>query len=323
MDESQHAARIAKHLGTSHHQFLIKGETVLSEFTDILARAPEPLGDDSFIPTFVISRETRRHVTVALSGDGGDELFAGYSKYQQFVSARKLRAFSPVCALLARLPWPDKTKKRFDALASGDPSELARWLSTLWKKRELNTLLNNSCRTGKAPDFFSSAWNRRSALDEIERFMLLDMETYLAGDILAKVDRASMAVGLEVRCPFLDQELFDCVFRWRMQSGSKVDGKKIQKRLLARYVPPELFERPKQGFGLPIEDWYRGPLREVLLEYTRPERIRQRGLLNEKSLGDYVAAHLSGRRNFARKLHAIVAFEVWADTFFGTNAAVN
>ena len=318
MDEARHAARIARHLGTEHHELMIEAGSIAGEFVEILARLPEPLGDDSFVPTFAISRETKRHVTVALSGDGGDESFAGYAKYQQFQSARKWQGpFPQAWGAVARLPWPDRAKKSLQALSAENPCELARWLSTLWKKPELDAILPRANRLPEGDDFFSAAWNRRAAFGATERFMLTDIETYLADDILPKVDRASMAVGLEVRSPFLDQRLIAAALEFPSRTGLQNGGKDVLKRILEKHVPRALFERPKQGFGIPIESWFRGPLREVLREYTSPERTRRRGLLNPEALASYVQAHLAGRRNFARKLHAVVAFEVWADRFFG------
>ena len=318
MDEARHAALIARHLGTEHHELMIEASSIAAEFVEILARLPEPLGDDSFVPTFAISRETKRHVTVALSGDGGDELFAGYAKYRQFQSARKWQGpFPQAWGAVASLPWPDRVKKSLQALSAESPCELARWLSTLWKKNELDGLLLPANRLPEGDDFFAAAWQRRAAFGATERFMLTDIETYLADDILPKVDRASMAVGLEVRSPFLDQRLIAAALEFPSRTGLQNGGKDVLKRILEKHVPRELFERPKQGFGIPIESWFRGPLRDVLREYTSPERTRRRGLLNPEALASYVQAHLEGRRNFARKLHAVVAFEVWADRFFG------
>ena len=316
--EADAAAAIARHLGTEHHEIAVDGASLLDDFAGILGRATEPLGDDSFLPSYVISRETKREVTVALSGDGGDELFCGYDKYRQFAAARKLQARLPQPALamlrlLTRLPVSDRLKKSAEAVATGSPPELARWLSTLWKKAELAPLFAAQDRPA-APDFFDEAWSRYREFSEVERFMLTDLETYLVGDILMKVDRASMAVGLEVRSPFLDERFFleTLAFRCRAQPGG---GKMILRQILEKHVPKALFDRPKQGFGMPIEDWYRGPLRALLLEYTSTERTAKRGLLNPAALQRTVDAHLSGRRNFARKLHAIVAFEIWADRF--------
>ena len=191
---------------------------------------------------------------------------------------------------------------------------MARWLSTLWKERELEELIDPQVRIRGKSDAFSSAWNRHRAFPLLERFMITDMETYLTSDILAKVDRASMAHGLEVRNPLLDQKFIAAAFQIPSRARP---GKILLKEMLAKRVPRQLFERPKQGFGMPVNDWYRGPLRSVLERYTSTSRTQKRGLLNAETVQRFVQSHLSGRRNFGRKLHAIVAFEIWADQFFG------
>ncbi len=319
MNEAESAAAVAAHLGTDHHEIMIRPETLIDEFVEIMARTTEPIGDDSFLPTFAISRETRRHVTVALSGDGGDEVCCGYDKYRQFAVAQRLRRLAPAAALKVMSGvggrWAgDRASKRLEALATPTDEDLARWLSTLWKERELDALLQPQLSTGKGPDAFSRSWQSRPGFPEIERFMLTDIETYLSGDILPKVDRASMAHGLEVRAPLLDQRFFEA----SLQVASRAQpGKPVLKEMLARRLPRQLFERPKKGFGLPVNEWYRGPLRAVLEKYTSPARIENRGLLRSEEVQRCVGLHLSGRRNFARKLHAIVAFEIWADEFFG------
>ena len=319
MNEVSYAAEIARHLGTDHHQMMVSPQSVIDEFPDILARASEPIGDDSFLPTFLVSRETRREVTVALSGDGGDELFCGYDKYRQFSAAQRLRRLFPRAARTAALSLlgprgGDGLKKGLEAAAAPNDESVARWLSTLWKEPELEELIEPQIRALSKSDAFSSAWNRRRAFPQLERFMITDMETYLTGDILAKVDRASMAHGLEVRNPLLDQNFIAASFQLACRARP---GKIILKEMLARRVPRRLFERPKHGFGMPVNDWYRGPLRQVLEHYTSSPRIRKRGLLNPEAVQRFVHSHLSGHRNFGRKLHAIVAFEIWADLFFG------
>ncbi|MEI8108236.1 MAG: asparagine synthase (glutamine-hydrolyzing) [Verrucomicrobiota bacterium] len=317
--EATAAAAVAAHLGTDHHSIAVDGQSLITDFHPILASASEPLGDDSFLPSYVISRETKREVTVALSGDGGDELFCGYQKYHQFAGARRWQGRIPapglaLLGMLGRLPLGDRRKKSLSALSTGTALGLARWLSTLWKKEELGSLLAETFPPSAGGDFFDATWNRYRAYSEVERLMLTDVETYMVGDILTKVDRASMAAGLEVRSPFLDQQFFEDTLAYRVRALPG-GGKAILRRILDKHLPRALYDRPKQGFGLPIEEWYRGPLRPLLLEYTQPERIARRGLLNPVVLQRVVDDHLSGRRNFARKLHAIVAFEVWADQY--------
>lgn len=316
MNEAPFAAAIAKHLGTDHHEIRVTAESVIEEFPAIFSHLSEPIGDDSYLPTYIISRETRREVTVALSGDGGDELFCGYDKYARLLAARRLRRLLPAGTRRAALALVgqrggDKLSKSLEALAAPDDEHMARWLSSLWKRSELPKLLATT--TTDQPDFFDCSWNRYRSFPLLERFMLVDMETYLTNDILAKVDRASMAHGLETRAPFLDKDVVDIALKL---SSRAHPGKAILKKMLEKRVPLALFDRPKSGFGMPINDWYRGPLHKLLESYTSPARITKRGLLNSETVQHFVQAHLSGRRNFGRKLHAIVAFEMWADTFF-------
>jgi asparagine synthase (glutamine-hydrolysing) len=303
---------------------MVNPASVLSEFEAILVSASEPVGDDSFVPTFLVSRETRRHVTVALSGDGGDELFAGYAKYRQFQAARALQCWLPLAPwrMLAGLRVADRLQKSAEALAIKDPLELARWLSSLWKRHELAKLLAPPLNSAPTADLLDQLWILRRDFPELERWMLADMETYLEGDILVKVDRASMAVGLETRCPFLDHQFVERTLEWRCHATPKSGGKQILRQMLAKRLPHELFKRPKQGFGMPIEHWYRGPLKELLLQYTNRKRIRQRGLLNAETVANAAQQHVSGKRNFARKLHALVAFEIWAEQFFGKDSTL-
>jgi asparagine synthase (glutamine-hydrolysing) len=313
--EAAHARQVAQRLGAEHHELPVSPDTLVNEFESILRQAAEPLGDDSYVPTFLISRETRRFVTVALSGDGGDELFAGYVKYAQYAGARRWLGAPVPWRWLSRVAPTDALHKRSAAVACGRPLELARWLSSLWKREELGEVLVHPTEQTEA-DLFERAWTQRKCYPELERWMLTDMETYLEGNILMKVDRASMAVSLEARSPFLDAQLVDEVLRWPVHAQLAGGGKAILKAMLARHLPTEWFERPKQGFGMPVAEWFRGELRDVLLRCTSRERTRRRGLLDPERLERVVQAHLSGRRNFARKLYAVLAFELWAERYF-------
>jgi asparagine synthase (glutamine-hydrolysing) len=321
-NEAGHARQVAARLGTDHHELPVNPKAMVTEFEEILTHLSEPLGDDSFVPTFLISRETRRFVTVALSGDGGDELFGGYSKYRQFQAAQPWRRLPAPWRLLARLSPNDTLHKRCAAMGAGGERGLARWLSSLFKREDLVRLLREPAVARAGVDLFDRSWERWQRRPSIERWMLTDMETYLEGDILVKLDRASMAVALEGRSPFLDGPFIEQALRWPCRAQLPEGGKTILKTMLAKRLPAEWFARPKQGFGMPIEAWFREELREVLLRYTDPARLRRRGLLAPEVMGEFVAAHLSGRRNFARKLYAVVAFEVWADGFFGPDTAL-
>jgi asparagine synthase (glutamine-hydrolysing) len=319
--EAAHARQVAQRLGADHHELKVSPRSVLEQFEEVLSHAAEPLGDDSYLPTYFVSRETRRFVTVALSGDGGDELFGGYAKYAQWLRARRVQRWPLPWRRLASLAWNDRWFKSAAALGTGSELELARWLSSLWKRDELPGLLTAPVAE-PAADRFDQGWLARGDFPAAERWMLADMETYLEGDILPKVDRASMAVSLEARSPFLDARFVEQALRWTVHAALPGGGKQILKTMLARRFPPAWFERPKQGFGMPVEQWFRGELRGLLERYTDPARLRRRGLLQAETVGRAVREHLSGRRNFARKLYALVAFEVWADRFFGTDATL-
>ena len=321
MDEGGYAAAASRHLGTEHCEIVVEAQSLFDEFEDILARAGEPLGDDSFVPTYLIARETRKEVTVVLTGDGGDEVFSGYTKYKQFELSRRLRGLLPPMRWLDTLPLGDGFLKALDAMRQPDDLALARWLSSLWKTSEVDKLLaEGDAKTGDCTDAFSGRWLARPAFASVERFMLMDMETYMEADILMKVDRASMAVALETRSPFLDHIFFEKAMQWRCRGDPRRGGKAILREMLRRRLPSWSFERPKQGFGMPIAEWYRGPLRPLLLSRTAPDRLRRRGVFNPETVQWAVREHLSGRRNFARRLHAVVAFEVWADRFFGNDS---
>ncbi|MBM3847949.1 MAG: asparagine synthase (glutamine-hydrolyzing), partial [Verrucomicrobia bacterium] len=315
--EAAHARQVAERLGSEHHELQVSQSSVLKEFEQILINAPEPLGDDSYVPTYLISRETRRHVTVVLSGDGGDEMFAGYEKYRQFAKAAPwMRAPLP-WQWLSRLAWKDSLHKGCAAIGTGSDMELARWLSSLWKRSDLaQTLVKAGVKTG-GDDVFETTWHQNDKLPTLQRWMVTDIATYLEGDILVKVDRANMAVALEGRAPLLDQEWIRNVVRRPLRADLQNGGKRILKQMLSKRFPIEWFERPKQGFGMPVEQWFRGELKETLRRYTDPARIRKRGLLRPEAITAAVENHLSGRRNFARKLYAVVAFEMWADRVFG------
>ncbi|MBV9462697.1 MAG: asparagine synthase (glutamine-hydrolyzing), partial [Verrucomicrobiae bacterium] len=302
--EASHAAAVARHLNTDHQTLTLDATELLAEFELVLGQFSEPLGDDSLVPSFFICRETRRHVTVVLTGDGGDELFGGYDKYGQFAAACRIPpALRRLAGPLSKGPWPDRTQKSLEAFSRPTNEAVARWLSTLWKWSELPSLLTSKFRQAEPADRFHASWHEGVGVSELERFMKTDMETYLGGDILTKLDRASMAVGLEARSPLLDHVFAELVVR----EVPPIPGKPVLKQLLSRHLPRELFERPKSGFGMPVASWYRGPLKGVLERYTERDRLRRRGIFQPAAVAEAVAAHLSGRRNFGRKLHSIVA----------------
>jgi len=338
-DEAQHARQVAHYLGTEHTELYLSPQDML----DVVPRLPqlydEPFADASQIPTFLVSQLARRHVTVSLSGDGGDELFAGYNRYTwadqlwQRVGGlprfgrRSLRGMlsilppegwqtvvrrlGPLAPSALRQPLlADKVQKIADVLSVDSPQEVYRQLVSQWKQPETVvldshepvTLLNDPPAWADVPDF--PRW-----------MMYLDLMTYLPDDILTKVDRASMGVSLEARVPLLDDHRV-VEFAWRLPMTYKIrDGqsKWLLRQVLYQYVPPELIERPKMGFAIPIDAWLRGPLRDWAESYLAEDRLRREGFFDPAPIRQKWNEHLSGRRNWQYPLWGVLMFQTWLE----------
>ncbi len=338
-NEAHHAKRVASHLGTEHTELYVSPKQAM----DVIPRLPhlydEPFSDSSQIPTFLVSEMTRNHVTVALSGDGGDELFAGYDRYffansfwkktsripypLRAVLASAIRGISPAL-LTTSLGWltphlsffggqgtlGDKLHKGAGLLKCRHFEELYLDLVSHWKDPE------NIVVDGKEPQTSLTDTAQWSGLmDCIQNMQYLDSITYLPDDILVKVDRAAMGVSLETRVPFLDQNIIE--YAWQLPAQFKVrngEGKWILRRLLERYVPAEIMDRPKMGFGVPIDSWLRGPLRDWAEEMLNEKRLREEGYLNPIPIREKLAEHLSGDRNWQYHLWDVLMFESWIDS---------
>lgn len=337
-NEAQHAAAVARHLGTDHTELYVRPEDALAVIPSLPSIYDEPFADASQVPTLLVSRLARKQVTVALSGDGGDELFAGYNRYRlaarnwgrisklprplRRAAARGLAALSPeqwnkvagaVAPILPaslRLSLPgEKVHKAARGLASGSADELYLGLVSSWRDPAEIVI------GGAEPATLGrEALARLDGLGTTERMMALDMLTYLPDDILAKVDRAAMSVSLETRVPLLDHRVVE--FAWRLPLGLKLSGgetKRVLRQLLYRHVPRALIERPKMGFGIPIDTWLRGPLKGWAEELIGERRLASEGYFRPEPIRSAWDAHQSGRANMQYHLWAILMFQSWLE----------
>jgi asparagine synthase (glutamine-hydrolysing) len=333
-DESRYARAVAQHLGTEHTELLVTPTEAMEVIPRLASIYDEPFGDSSQIPTFLVSQLARRHVKVALSGDAGDELFGGYNRYTwakrvsgamaiqrpfRKFTARSIRALSPEAwgrAFAYAKPvlprrWQaaqmgDKLHKFADLIDSTRP-ELYRALVSHWLAPEKVVLGGSEPRT-VLTDLMASSGNRSFE----ECMMYWDLMTYLPGDILVKVDRAAMAVSLETRVPMLDHRVIE--FAWSLPLHLRVragEGKWLLKRLLSRYVPVELTDRPKTGFGPPIDRWLRGSLRDWAESLLDESRLRGEGFFNPAPIREKWHQHTEGGRNWAYWLWDILMFQAW------------
>lgn len=333
-DESAYAAAVAAHLGTDHTELFVTP----TQARDLIPQLPnwydEPFADSSQLPTLALSQLTRQHVTVALSGDGGDEVFAGYNRY--LWAARLWSIFGRLphggrkaLGALARLMPPDTMNR----LGNAVPGQvLPRQLGD--KLHKLAGMLNASDIDAVYRQLISQwpdpgaiviggdephgiLWDetvRRDRPDTMGRMQLLDMATYLPDDILTKVDRASMAFGLEARVPLIDHRVVE--FAWTLPRDFLVRhgrSKSILRDILNKYVPPQLIDRPKMGFGIPIDSWLRGPLRDWAEDLLDENRLRQEGYLHPAPVRAALQQHLSGARNMSYGLWAVLMFQAWLD----------
>lgn len=332
-DEAPHAAAVARHLRTEHTELTVTAKEAIDVIPHLVDYYDEPFADSSQIPTYLVSAMTRRHVTVALSGDGGDELFGGYNRYrlaQQFwhrlsllprpIRSGLAQALRGVPAdrwtnLFAALPARarpaqagDKLHKLASVLALDDAGALYRRLVTHW---EPATLMPDD------PEPKGPLWDPTISKDFpnlLERMQFLDLVTYLPDDILTKVDRASMAVSLEARVPLLDHRVVE--FSWRIPRKTLIRqglSKWPLREVLYRHVPPELIERPKMGFGIPLGEWLRGPLRDWAETLLNDNRLREAQLLDAARVRKAWAEHQSGTRNWQYLLWDVLMLEAWRE----------
>lgn len=328
-DEAAHASQIAHYFGTAHTEFRLTPAEALAAIPALPEVWDEPFADESQIPTLLLSRLARRHVTVALSGDGGDECFGGYARHflmarmtgpislppaSRRMAASGLLLFSPT--LWQRLLGATPLSRAFRAtLSETSLQRLARVLAANDEHDLYERLItSDEISVMSEPPPPAAREPVPPLRDMIGRIIYRDMTEYLPGDVLVKLDRASMAASLEARCPFLDHRMIE--FAWRVPTSLKVrrgQGKWLLRRVLHRYLPKKLFERPKQGFNVPIAAWLRGPLHDWARDLLDASRIRRDGLLDSDRVENCWREHLSGQADRARELWAILMVQAWLD----------
>lgn len=307
-DEARDAARIAAHLGTDHTEFRVSAAEARAVIPNLPNVWDEPFADESQIPTLLVASLARRSVTVALSGDGGDECFGGYTRH--VMSAR--------LGMLLRVPAPLRAVAGVAlGLAArgrdgGHMRKLARVLDARTEAALYGQLLSSGRQSFARPPARAMVDTAPPLGDIAARFMARDMATYLPGDILVKLDRASMAVSLEARCPLLDRRVV--AFAWGVPTAFKLrdgKGKWLLRQVLARHVPAGLFERPKHGFNVPLGSWLRGPLRDWAGDMLAEPQMRQDGLLDAARVRACWRDHLVGRHDRSAELWTVLMLQAW------------
>jgi len=337
-DEAKHAKAISRHLGTEHTELYVTADQAMDVIQHLPTLYSEPFSDSSQIPTFLVSQLARQHVTVSLSGDGGDELFCGYRRYHAALNmwGKMARLPAPLRNLVAtgitgispqlwsgladriKLFLPHglrnanvghRLHKGAEVLKCKSIDDVYLRLVSQWENPAaaiIGGVGPSTLMTGNAPPL--------QGLDAVQRMMALDLIAYLPDDILTKIDRAAMGVSLETRVPFLDHRVVE--FAWSLPQSMKVqDGqtKWALRQVLFRHVPRELIERPKMGFGVPIADWLRGRLREWAESLLDESRLRHEGFFEPALVREKWTEHLSGERNWQRELWGVLMFQLWLE----------
>lgn len=314
-NEAEFAKEVARHLGTEHTELYVSTDDAFS----VIAKLPkvycEPFADSSQIPTFLVMQMAKQHVTVALSGDAGDELFGGYNTYQ--MAAKVWNSVSKLpyplrkiaTQILGKMPTPQKIQKLIHVLPAQNREEFYQLLVTHWK------IPTDVVKGAQTVSTVFSTPNQWVKTDDFEQWMMaIDTSQYMVDDILVKVDRAAMANSLETRVPMLDHRVVE--FAWQLSLDFKIKngvGKSVLREILYRHVPRELIERPKKGFSIPLSQWLRGPLREWAENLLNEKRLLDEDYFYVKPIRKIWQEHLSGKQDHATRLWSILMFQAWLD----------
>lgn len=321
-DEMPDARRVAQYIGADHHELVVSPDAVqlaqdLSWFYD------EPFGDSSSIPTFVVAKMAAQHVKMVLSGDGGDELFAGYSRYQDYqkltqLNRKTLGLAGPLLSGAAQF-LGQRHKNRFrriaDRLGQSYPDQYLSGVA-LSTQDDLQLLFGQPQEASQLFGSLRGHFERSDIAEPMEKVLYGDMRSYLVDDILVKVDRASMANSLEARAPLLDQNLI--AFAARLPFDTKLrgnTGKYLFKEIARDLLPADVMDKPKQGFAIPLNEWFRGDLKPLLLDTFASQAFKTRGLFNQQGISSMVEQHMAGTHQRGEMLWSLLGFELWAQRF--------
>ncbi|KXK01485.1 MAG: asparagine synthase [Acidobacteria bacterium OLB17] len=332
-DESRYARMVAKHLDTEHYEDRLSATTAGDLIEEIGGWLDEPLSDGSLIPTYLLARFVKGHVTVALGGDGGDELFAGYPMYRAHRITSLYRLLPGVVRTglvqpaVEKLPVShrnlsfDYKAKRFVRAAELPPVERHHSWFGSFLSDDQEHLLTREVRESTNADIYADAhriFSESPVDDALAKMQYLDVNLYLAEDILTKVDRAAMRVSLETRAPFLDPRIADFAFslpaKYKLRGSS---GKVILKKAVEQMLPKAILDRPKKGFGIPIAAWLRGRLNPLLHEMLSPQRLREQGIFEPEYVAQMISAHEQGLASYHKELWTLLVFQLWGDRFPG------
>lgn len=331
-DESHFAREVAEYLGTEHYEDHLSVDTAADLISEIGQWLDEPMSDGSLIPTYLLSRFVRKHVTVALGGDGGDEIFAGYPMYYGHKMARVYDSIPSfvragmIEPVVKSLPVSTKNlsfdykAKRFVAASKYDlVTRHHSWFGS-FSLDDQTGLLTESVKDLTRYDVYQDAKDLLKICDaeeQIEQMQFLDMNFYLAEDILTKVDRASMAVSLEVRAPFLDHRVAEFAASLPLEYKLKgSNGKYILKKAVEKMLPKTITKRPKKGFGIPIADWLKGKLNPLAHDLLARERLIKQDLFDNEYVEKLLHEHERGIASHHKQLWTLLVFQLWYDNFF-------
>jgi asparagine synthase (glutamine-hydrolysing) len=324
-DEAIYAKKVAEYLGTDHTEYYCTQKEALDIIPTLPYYYDEPFGDSSAIPTILVSKLAKKSVTVALSADGGDEIFAGYGKYD--TSFRYYNFFNKFPLIFQKilsssmsmvnpkyLPFKNKIynfETRYEKikyiLQANSTASAMKYTSWLFTLNEVQKLLKQDIK-----ELITNFDINVSKLNDLDKMLSIDYKTYLSDDILVKVDRATMSVSLEGREPLLDYRIIEFAARlpehFKYRNGEK---KWILKQIVHKYLPKEIMDRPKMGFGVPLMEWFRNELKELFYEYLDEERLKKEGIFNVNEVIKLRNNYLNGKNDNIRKLWNILMFQMW------------